>query len=54
MLSEIRSRLAKAEVLPEIPVTIIFHKLTFICAFHVLAHAALSTSDNKVEEQLGW
>lgn len=32
---------------------IIFHKLTFICAFRVFAHAALSTSDNKVESSLG-
>lgn len=35
------------------PVMIIFHKLTFICAFRVFAHAALSTSDNKVESSLG-
>lgn len=54
MLSEIRSSLAKAEVLTEIPVVIIFHKLIFICAFRVFAYAALSASDNKVEEQLGW
>lgn len=49
---EIRSSLAKAEILTKMSVMIVFHKVTFICAFYVSAHVALSASEIiKVEEQ---